>query len=710
MQSGNNDREIEKNQLQNNQTCLVLCIFSVIFIILTLFIEPLLQAVFGFPLIIMSTSEFKVRGGLIGSGVAGLILVINSLLTGVSVFAILPVIILYGVSALGLGNVLMARGSRIEGFELCQDEIGELFTETPLGIYSYKIVDGWPEKEYVSPNIDNIFEFEQGTFDPFNGAEKADIEGLKKQRNRIPELYQQKEVRLADYKIKTGKGKVRWVQEKQRLVEFPWKEDHVLGMIWDYTQEEKVDRKLELLEFSVENVPALIFRVDKSGKIEFVNKEAANCLEYDRSELIGMDVWEIIPDYTRDDRLKFWQRLRKEKMISFQGALQKSSGEILPVRVNSAYLEYKGKCYEFAFLQDITELKEQEEEMDYLLYHDSMTGLYNRRFFEEEFKRLDTERQLPLSIIMADLNGLKIINDSFGHQKGDEILNAAARILKNSCRQEDIAARWAGDEFILLLPQTGEVKAQEICQRIKKESEGVNQDARLPISLAIGSATKTRPKQRKEAILRQAEEEMYVKKMNESSSIKNDVLEHLLEDLRSKGHEKKEHSFRLARLSQELGEKIGLGDSDLNKLSLLAIVHDIGKATLSDDILFDRRPLNEEDWEEIRKHPERGYRIALSTEKYAGVADSILSHHERWDGTGYPQGIKAKEIPLLARILAIVDAYDIMTNKQVYKDRISPEKALQEIRDEAGEQFDPELVYSFIDMMEDKISDLDVSV
>ncbi len=143
---------------------------------------------------------------------------------------------------------------------------------------------------------------------------------------------------------------------------------------------------------------------------------------------------------------------------------------------------------------------------------------------------------------------------------------------------------------------------------------------------------------------------------------------------------------------------------------MLAIVHDIGKATLSDDILFDRRPLNEEDWEEIRKHPERGYRIALSTEKYAGVADSILSHHERWDGTGYPQGIKAKEIPLLARILAIVDAYDIMTNKQVYKDRISPEKALQEIRDEAGEQFDPELAYTFIDMMEDKISDLDLSV
>ncbi len=710
MNISNHDDKLEEQTDYNNSTCLLICIFSLIFTILTFFITPIQQSLLAFPLIIIATTQFKIKGGLLASFVTGAILIINGInTTGVSLFILLAVL-LYGATAFGLHTYLKVKGSRFEGFRTCYEEIGELFTETSLGIYSYKIVDGWPEKNYVSPNINNIFDIEKGTFDPYNGNEDLGLDELKKQRNRIPELYQQKEVTLADYKLQPEEGKTRWIQEKQRLVEFPQKEDYVLGMLWDFTEEQQVEKKLELLEFSVENIPAMIFRVDKTGKIEFVNKEAARRLGYDKSELIGMDVWEIVHDYDRDDQIRYWPKLKEEGSINFQEMLQTKEGEIFPARINSAYLEYKDKCYEFAFLQDISEIKEQEEEMDYILYHDSMTGLYNRRFFEEEFKRLDTERQLPMSIIMADLNGLKIINDSFGHQKGDEVLEAAARILKKSCRQEDIAARWAGDEFILLLPQTDEVKAHEICQRIKKESEKVNRDSRVPISLAVGSATKTRPKQRKESILRQAEEEMYVKKMNESSSIKNEILGHLLEDLRSKGHETKEHSFRLASLAQDLGEKIGLGDSDISKLSLLAIVHDIGKATLSDDILFDRRPLTEEDWDEIRKHPERGYRIALSTEKYAGVADSILCHHERWDGTGYPQGMEEKEIPLLARILAIVDAYDIMTNKQVYKDMISPEEALQEIRDEAGEQFDPELALTFVEMMEHKLGDLEVSV
>jgi len=700
MNINNHDYKNEGQKNYNNSTCFLIMIFSIIFISLTFFITPGYQALLGFPLIIMVITQFEVKGGLVASVLAGAVLTINGFTgAGINLISLLAVL-LYSFTALGLGVVLDARGTRVEGFKLCQEEIGELFTETPLGIYSYKIIDGWPEQEYVSPNIKNIFDIEKGTFASYNGNNKLSVEELKSQRNRIPELYQQKEVTLADYKVEPEKGKTRWVQEKQRLVEFPQRKDHVLGMVWDFTEEQQIEKKLELLEFSVENIPALIFRVDEKGKIEFVNKEAATRLGYEKTELLGENVWKIIPDYEREDRIELWQELKKNGALNFQGYLQTKTGETFPVRINSAYLEYKGKCYEFAFLQDISELRKQEAEMDYILYHDSMTGLYNRRFFEEEFKRLDTERQLPMTIIMADLNGLKIINDSFGHQKGDQVLEAAAKILKKSCRQEDIAARWAGDEFILLLPQTGQVKAQEICQRIKKETEKFNNSVTFPVSMAVGSATKTRPKQRKESILRQAEEEMYGKKMNESSSIKNEILGQLLEDLRAKGHESKDHSFRLASLGQDLGEKIGLKDADLNKLSLLAVVHDIGKATLSDDILYDKRPLTDEDWEEIRKHPERGYRIALSTEKYAGVAEEILNHHERWDGNGYPQGIKGKKIPILARILAIVDAYDIMTNQQVYKDKISPEAALREIRNQAGRQFDPELALKFIEMMQ----------
>ena len=477
-----------------------------------------------------------------------------------------------------------------------------------------------------------------------------------------------------------------------------------------FEAEEDLEEKLNLLEFSVENISTLIFKIARDGNIEFVNREVTRKLGYERSELIGKKVWEIIPDYGPEDRQNYWQKLSEKQKANFQGWLETKAGEKFPVQVSATYLEYRGQDYEFAFIQDITEFKEQEEDLSYILYHDNLTGLYNRHFFEEEFNRLNTERQLPLSIIMADLNGLKIINDSFGHQKGDKYLMTAASILKNCCRKEDIAARWAGDEYILLLPQTDETKARDICQRIRKEAEKVNQDLELPVSIAIGSATKNSINQSREVILRQAEEDMYSNKMNQSSSVKNEILDHLLQNIREKGHESREHAQRMAYLARELADRIGLQDTELDKLSLLAEVHDIGKATLPDDILYNQQPLSTDDWKEIKKHPERGYRIALSTEKYAAIAEAILCHHERWDGNGYPQGLEGDEIPLLARILAIVDAYDIMTNNQVYKDRVTPEEALDEIEVEAGEQFDPELVDEFIAMMENKIDDLDVSV
>ena len=471
------------------------------------------------------------------------------------------------------------------------------------------------------------------------------------------------------------------------------------------------DKELELLEYSVENISTLIFRIARDGKIDYVNKEVASRLGYaDKSELIGRGVWKIVPDYGQKDRQDYWEMLFENKQANFQGWLETKSGERFPVRVNASLLEYNGKYYEFAFIQDITEFKEQEEDLNYILYHDNLTGLYNRHFFEEEFSRLNTERQLPLSIIMADLNGLKIINDSFGHQKGDRYLQVAASIFKNCCRKEDIAARWAGDEFILLLPQTDQEKAREVCRRIRNETEKANQSLELPVSIAIGSATKNNMNQRKEVVLRQAEEEMYSNKMNQSSSVKNEILDHLLQNIREKGHESRAHAQRMASLTRELADRIGLEDTELGKLSLLAEVHDIGKATLPDDILYNQQPLSADDWEEIKKHPGRGYRIALSTEKYAAVAESILCHHERWDGNGYPQGLEGDEIPLLARILSIVDAYDIMTNNQVYKDRVTPEEALDEIEAEAGKQFDPELVDEFIAMMESRIGDLGISV
>ncbi|MGM0500516.1 MAG: HD domain-containing phosphohydrolase [Bacillota bacterium] len=332
-----------------------------------------------------------------------------------------------------------------------------------------------------------------------------------------------------------------------------------------------------------------------------------------------------------------------------------------------------------------------------LNYHDSLTGLYNRRFFEKELDRLDTKRQLPLSIIMADINGLKIINDSLGHKKGDQLLIKSAETLKKVLREEDILARQGGDEFAILLPQTGKKEAEKIIKRIKIISRKTNTDD-LTVSMALGTATKTDANHDKYDILKKADNNMYQNKLSESKSTKSKIVKSLLNTLEVKSNETKEHALRMTKLSFDFGEKLGLSNSELNRLSLLSTLHDIGKTTIAEEILKKPGKLTKEEWEIIKRHPERGYRIANSSEEFALIAEEIYTHHEKWDGSGYPRQLAGKDIPYLARIISIIDAFDVMTNGRPYKKALSREESLAEIKRCAGQQFDPELAVLFIEM------------
>ena len=332
-----------------------------------------------------------------------------------------------------------------------------------------------------------------------------------------------------------------------------------------------------------------------------------------------------------------------------------------------------------------------QEKLRYKSFHDSLTDLYNRRFFEEEMQRIDTERQLPLSIIMTDLNGLKIINDSYGHEKGDEILIKTAEILKEVFRKEDIIARQGGDEFAILLPETNNKQVNEIVKRIKNQVEIVNKKEDIPVSMAVGSATKEDVGQDIKEVLRKADDNMYQNKLSESRSSKSNIVQGLLNTLNAKSSETKEHAMRMTKLAFHFGDKLNLSNSELNRLSLLATMHDIGKTTISEEILNKPGELSREEWEVIKKHSEKGYKIATASEEFALIADEILAHHEKWDGSGYPNGLKGEEIPYLARVISIVDAYDVMTNERPYSKAISKENALAEIKDCAGSQFDPDL-------------------
>ena len=350
------------------------------------------------------------------------------------------------------------------------------------------------------------------------------------------------------------------------------------------------------------------------------------------------------------------------------------------------------------WVKDITQCKKAEDQILYLAYHDKVTGLYNRTYLEEEIKRVDTKGQLPISIIMADLNGLKLINDTYGYFTGNELLKCTAEILENTCQKEDIIVRWGGDEFVILLSQTTIEKALDICKKIYDECKKTYVKG-VPVPISLGAAQKNSKDKHLSEALKEAEDNMHKHKLTESRSGKSAVLKALLKTLEAKSFETEAHTRRMQNVALKIGNNIGLSHSELKRLEILIKLHDIGKINIPGEILIKKGALTAEEWELMKEHPETGYRIACSTEEFAHVAEDILAHHERWDGSGYPRGLKGKEIPLLARITSIADAYEVMTNGRPYKKALLQEDVVEELKKCAGTQFDPEMVEVFLSIL-----------
>jgi diguanylate cyclase (GGDEF)-like protein/PAS domain S-box-containing protein len=352
-----------------------------------------------------------------------------------------------------------------------------------------------------------------------------------------------------------------------------------------------------------------------------------------------------------------------------------------------------------SIMHNISERKKMEERLSYMSFHDSLTDLYNRAYFEEELKRLDTKRQLPLSVIVGDINGLKLINDAFGHKEGDKILKSCANVLRSCCRAEDIVARWGGDEFSTILPKTNEEVALNIVKRIKEKSVRTT-GGKIPLSISLGVATKSKSHQDFTKIIKKAEDDMYRNKLVETKSIISSIISSLERTLFEKSIKTERHTKRIKEMALQLGKSIKLSPNEIDELSLLATIHDIGKVAILDVILNKKENLSKKEWETIKRHPEIGYRIAVSSNQLSSIAEYILTVHERWEGNGYPQGLKGENIPVLSRIIAIVDAYEVMITGRPYKKAISKKEAIAELEKCSGTQFDPALVKRFIEILE----------
>ncbi len=352
---------------------------------------------------------------------------------------------------------------------------------------------------------------------------------------------------------------------------------------------------------------------------------------------------------------------------------------------------------------DISEGKKRAAQIQYMSDHDFMTGLYNRRFFEDMMgKYASQEDSLPLTIIVASINGMRLINDAFGHAEGDLLITETAKIIQNCCRKGDIPARIGGDEFGILMPMADEEEAHLVMDKIEKvcdKQSRSNKNRLYDISLTTGYCVRKVITEDIEAVLKAAEEYMYKRKLLNQKSSHSALLSSVMTTMYEKSQETEEHSERIAKLSKTIGSRMQLPQKSLDDLQLLSMLHDIGKVGIDDRILKKPGKLNEEEWRIMKKHPEIGYRITMSSPELEHIAQYILSHHERWDGKGYPHGLKGDEIPLLSRILSLVDAYDAMTEDRVYRKALSREEALEEITANSGTQFDPEIVKIFIEII-----------
>ena len=423
-----------------------------------------------------------------------------------------------------------------------------------------------------------------------------------------------------------------------------------------------------------------------------INESYTHLLGVTREICIGKRITEVMPEVEQYWIDVFGRVALSREPMYYENYLKTTGGYY-------ATYSYSPKERQFAVLvSDITERKKNEEMLRHLSYHDQLTELYNRRFFEEELRRLDTPRNLPISIIMADINGLKLVNDSFGHTVGDEYLVSLARILKCTCRADEIIARLGGDEFGIVLSRTDATEASIVINRLKDQISKTKV-AGILLSVSFGCETKEAAGQLISEVVASAENHMYTHKIVERASMRSKTVEMIMSALFEKSDREAQHSQRVSELCEEIAIRMQFDYDDVEQIRMAGLVHDIGKIGINEAILNKNAVLDESEWISMKRHPESGWRILNTKVEFSEVAQFALCHHERFDGNGYPKGLKGDEIPIQARIIAVADAFDAMTSERSYRKSLSFDIAIQEIKKCSGKQFDPKIVDVFLEIV-----------
>lgn len=464
-----------------------------------------------------------------------------------------------------------------------------------------------------------------------------------------------------------------------------------------------ISKEESITEMILDSLQAGIFYKDRELGYLYTNKKFDDLLSKDKESIIenknplNESICESKNKFIQEDKKVFETKktLKKEEKIEL-GNGENLYTEIIKTPVLNDNNEVS---VIIGLLLDITDRKKIEKKLKYLSYTDILTKVYNRTCFEEKAKKIFKEENLPMGIIMGDTNGLKIVNDTLGHEEGDELLKLTTKVLKDVCKGNELIFRIGGDEFAIIIQKAKENECETLIKNIIDSCNNYKHDL-IKISIALGYSVTYDLDKSIYDTLKEAEDMVYRKKLLEKNSFNSSVISSLQATLQEKSLETKAHTERVVENSIKIGERLSLPLSVMDELILVAKLHDIGKIGINESILLKSDNLTEEEFGIIKSHTEKGYRIIKAANHLESVAKGVLTHHERWDGNGYPLKLKEDKIPLIARIVSVADAYDVMTTNRVYKNALSKDEAIRELKKNSGKQFDPNIVKVFIECLE----------
>ena len=455
----------------------------------------------------------------------------------------------------------------------------------------------------------------------------------------------------------------------------------------------------QTIRILLQALPDLLLRINNQGLLLDSHFPENFALHAPPKELCGESIYDILPADIAQNLLNCIQIGNRSGMIQLL--------EYQALRNNQLYYcEARfvkiGDDEMLVIIRDITYKKKMEQQLDYLSLHDPLTSVYNRTHFEEQLRKIQRKHKKSMGIIMCDVDGLKLINDTLGHHAGDQLLQVVAKILQACAPPPHVVARIGGDEFAVIVQKPTPQLMTDLDAAVKAAVQEYNKtNLHLPLSLSLGWAADYGKEADVQTLFKEADYNMYREKMHQGLSTRSAIVQAMMQALEARDYITEGHADRLQSLVERLARKLALSSHRIADLRLLAKFHDIGKVGIPDRILFKNDRLTPEEYTVMQRHCEIGFRIAQSAPDLAPIAEWILKHHEWWNGKGYPLGLSGEDIPLECRMLAIADAFDAMTTNRPYRLALDQQAAIEELLRCSGLQFDPALISPFMEMLQE---------